>query len=453
MREELQSAPFRVPAAEASSTALVRARDFVERIFGPPAERSFTVRYWDRSEESPGFSSDKPFTLWFKRSGAMRRMLLPPSELAIAEAFINGDVDIEGNAEYAMHLGDVIGSRIQSLSGVAELLPRLLGLPKDDAAARADARKKLRFSGDVTRRRGGAAAIQHHYDVGNDFYKLWLDERMVYTCAYFQSADEKLDDAQLGKLDLICRKLRLEEGHKLLDIGCGWGALIMHAAANYGVEATGITLSNAQAELARERIAAAGLSSRCRVELMDYRDLPMRGQYDRIASVGMMEHVGNDRLPGYFNAAFGALRPGGVFLNHTIVREGHRDTETVSDVIKARMWRRDAFIHRYIFPDGRLVPAARVIECAEHAGLELRDVEALREHYVLTLRHWLGALEAHEKEAIQLVGDKRYRTWRLYMLGAINGFRSGSINIVQMVLAKPGPEGDSGIPLTRGYMM
>ena len=451
MREQLQSAPFRVASEDASSTALNRARDVVERIFGPPNERSFTVRYWDRSEESPGIESDTPFTLWFKRRGALRRMLLPPSELAIAEAFINGDVDIEGNAEFAMHLGDAIGSRLQSASGLAELLPRLVTLPRDDTSTRS-ATGELQFSEGALRRRGGATAIQHHYDVGNEFYELWLDQRMVYTCAYFHSYDETLEEAQAGKLDLICRKLRLEPGHKLLDIGCGWGALIMHAAANYGVDATGITLSEAQAELGRERIATAGLSSRCRIELVDYRDLSVTEEYDRIASVGMMEHVGSQRLPGYFAAAYAALKRGGVFLNHTIVREGHRDS-TIGDTIKARMWRRDQFIHRYIFPDGRLVPAARVVDCAESAGFELRDVEALREHYTMTLRHWLGRLETKERDAIQLVGEKRYRTWRLYLLAAINSFRSGSTNIVQMVLSKPESDGTSGIPLTREYMM
>ncbi|HMA21080.1 MAG TPA: cyclopropane-fatty-acyl-phospholipid synthase family protein, partial [Gemmatimonadaceae bacterium] len=257
----------------------------------------------------------------------------------------------------------------------------------------------------------------------------------------------------VAKLDLICRKLRLEPGHKLLDIGCGWGSLLMHAAANYGVDATGITLSAAQAELARQRIAAAGLSGRCTVELCDYRDLGTEQIYDRIASVGMMEHVGYERLPGYFDAAFRVLRPEGVFLNHTIVRDGHREPPTVMNKVKSRLWRRDQFIHRYVFPDGRLVPLARVVDCAESAGFELRDVEALREHYAMTLRHWLKRLESHEAEAIKLVGLKRYRTWRLYMLAAINGFRAGRTNIVQVLLAKCDASGSSGLPLTREYMI
>ena len=448
------SGPARVtrPLAKAP---VAPARAVVAALFGSPEERSFTVRYWDDSEDAPGVASDTPFTLWFRRPGALRRMLLPPNELAIAEAFIDGDVDIEGNAEYAMHLGDVIGERLQSMSGLASMLPMLLALPRDDAASEKRKLQKDRFQarGRMRRRQGGEDAIQHHYDVGNDFYRLWLDERMVYTCAYFSSQRQSLDDAQLAKLDLICRKLRLEPGLKMLDIGCGWGALIMHAAANYGVDATGITLSAAQAELANQRIAAAGLSSRCKVELRDYRDIGTEAIYDRIASVGMMEHVGYDRLPGYFEAAFRVLRPEGVFLNHTIVRDGHRSSPTPVNKIKSRLWKRDQFIHRYVFPDGRLVPLTRVVDCAESAGFEVRDVEALREHYVMTLRHWLRRLEAHESEAIRLAGLRRYRTWRLYMLAAINGFRASRTNIVQMVLSKCTASGSSGMPLRRDYMI
>ena len=429
--------------------SIARARQVVAALFGPSPERAFTVRYWNGLEEAAGFASDTPFTLWFRTPGALRRMLLPPSELAIAETFVDGEVELEGNAEYAMHLGDVIGERIQSLSGFAALLPLLVGLPRSRVSTRRTAENQF---GEMRRRPGGAEAIRHHYDVSNDFYGLWLDERMVYTCAYFQSPSDSLEDAQAAKLDLICRKLRLERGQRLLDIGCGWGALLMHAAANYGVHATGLTLSQAQAELARQRIAAAGLSSLCQVELRDYRDLGTEPEYDRIASVGMMEHVGYERLPGYFDSAFRVLLPGGVFLNHTIVRDGHRLPETMGRHLKSRLWKRDQFIHRYVFPDGRLVPLARVVDCAEHSGFEVRDVEALREHYAMTLRHWLRRLEAQSAQAVSLVGERRYRTWRLYLLAAINGFRSGRNNVVQVLLAKCDSSGSSGLPLTRDYM-
>jgi cyclopropane-fatty-acyl-phospholipid synthase len=424
-------------------------------LFGPPAERAFTVRYWNGVEETPGVHSDTPFTLWFRRRGALRRMLLPPSELAIAEAFIDGDVDLEGDVEYAMNLGNIIAERVQSAAGFAALLPMLVALPTDNAGDELRELRRDRFPHGIhstARRKGGADAIQHHYDVGNDFYKLWLDERMVYTCAYFQSESQSLDAAQEAKLELICRKLRLAPGMRMLDIGCGWGALIMHAAANYGVDATGITLSEAQAELGRERIEAAGLSRSCRIEIRDYRDLGSEPEYDRVASVGMMEHVGFERLGGYFESAYRILKPRGLFLNHTIVRDGHRAEETPAQKLKARLWKRDQFIHRYVFPDGRLVPVAHMVSCAERAGFELRDVENLREHYAMTLRHWLRRLEAHGEEAVALAGERKFRTWRLYLLAAANGFRVGNTGIVQALLAKCDTVGDSGMPLTRDYM-
>ena len=438
-----------------ASAKLGNARDVVAMLFGPPAERAFTVRYWNGYEENPGISSDTPFTLAFRRAGALRRMLLPPSELSIAEAFIDDDVDIEGNAEFAMHLGDVIGSRLQSVGGFAALLPLLLKLPRDNEDGPLRELRRERFPHGLhsfARREGGADAIQHHYDLGNDFYSLWLDSKMVYTCAYFRTPDETLDSAQEAKLDLICRKLRLEPGQRLLDIGCGWGALVMHAATHYGVRATGITLSDAQAELARKKIASAGLSDVCRIEIRDYRELGSEPEYDKIASVGMMEHVGSERLPGYFDAAFRVLQPGGVFLNHAIVRDGNHIDDTTGERLKAKLWRRDQFIHRYVFPDGRLVPIARVADCAERAGFELRDVVSLREHYTMTLRHWLRGLEENRNKAVALVGERKYRTWRLYMLAAINGFRQGRTNIVQTLLVKCDASGSSGLPLTRAYM-
>ena len=435
-----------------SNPDLDHARDVVAALFGGPADRTFTVRYWDNSEETPGFDSDTPFTLWFKRPGALRRMLLPPSELAIAEAFIDDDVDIEGDAEYAMHLGDVIGSRLKSLTRIASFLPMLQRLPHDDDKTQREL-EALRFAGGVRRRRGGSEAIRHHYDVGNDFYKLWLDDEMVYSCAYFTSETESLESAQRAKLDLICRKLRLAPGQKMLDIGCGWGALIMHAATNYGVDATGITVSEAQAQLARERIENAGLSARCRVELVDYRDFNPSARYDRISSIGMMEHVGPARLSGYFEWAYQLMEPRGVFLNHTIVRDGHRGPENAVEKIEAKLWRRDEFIHRYIFPDGRLMAVSEVANAAERAGFELRDLENLREHYVLTLRQWKRRLDASKDVAVKLVGERRYRTWRLYLLAATAGFRRGNTGIVQLVLSKPDESGVSGMPLTRSYML
>ncbi len=432
------------------------SEEVVAAIFGPANERRFAVRYWDGSIEPAGKTSTPEFTIAFQRPGALRRMLLPPSELAIVEAFISGDVDIEGRIDAAIYLGDAIGNRMQSPGQFARLLRKLIALPVDPSNAPKEV-KGTRFSRGLdrimpNRRHGDEKAIQYHYDVGNEFYQLWLDPRMVYTCAYFQRADESLEAAQLAKLDHICRKLRLEPGMRLLDVGCGWGALIMHAAENYGVEAVGITLSKAQASLGMQRIAAAGLSDRCRIELRDYRDLGKTPEFDRAASVGMMEHVRKDLQPGYFDAVYRVLKPGGLFMNHTIVRVRRDDSETIMVRLKNRMWKRDAFIDKYVFPEGRLVSVAHVIASAEHVGFELRDVESLREHYAMTLRHWSNRLEAKANEAIRIAGERTYRVWRLYMAGAVYGFARGRLNLIQALLVKPDAEGRSEMPLTREYM-
>jgi cyclopropane-fatty-acyl-phospholipid synthase len=293
-------------------------------------------------------------------------------------------------------------------------------------------------------------AVRFHYDVGNDFYALWLDRRMIYSCAYFERGDEDLDTAQEAKLDLVCRKLRLAPGERMLDVGCGWGALILHAAKHYGVSALGITLSESQARLARERIAAAGVSDRCRVEIRDYRQLSEDQAFDKIASVGMVEHVGGRRLDEYFARLHRVLAPRGLLLNHGIISIGASRPERLRQRMAARLWRRNAFIERYVFPDGRLVPAASVIGSAERAGFETRDVESLRDHYTTTLRHWTRRLEARKADAAAIVGERTLRVWRLYMAASAYGFRVGRIGVLQTLLAKPDMDGNAGLPRTRG---
>lgn len=226
----------------------------------------------------------------------------------------------------------------------------------------------------------------------------------------------------------------------------------MHATQNYGVEAVGITLSAAQAELGMQRIAAAGLSDRCRIELRDYRDLGTTPEFDRAASVGMMEHVREDLQPGYFEAVYRVLKPTGLFMNHAIVRVQDRDSRSVTDRVKDRLWKRDAFINKYVFPEGKLVPVRHVVASAEQVGFELRDVESLREHYAITLRHWRAALEKQATEAVRIAGERTYRVWRLYLAGAAYGFARGRTNLIQALLVKPDEEGRSKMPLTRDYM-
>jgi cyclopropane-fatty-acyl-phospholipid synthase len=280
-------------------------------------------------------------------------------------------------------------------------------------------------------------AVTYHYNVSNDFYALWLDQRMVYTCAYFAAPDEDLDTAQERKLDYLCRKLRLRRGERFLDIGCGWGGLVMHAAQHYGAEALGVTLSQPQAELAREGIRRAGLADRCRVEVRDYRELDSPGGYDKIASVGMFEHVGEAQLPTYFQQAWRLLRGGGVFLNHGIASSA---TQPVHNG--------PSFTDRYVFPDIQVVPINTTLRAAEETGFEVRDVESLREHYMLTMRHWVRGLEARREEILRLTDKVTYRAWRLFFAAMAHRFRTGRLNLYQTLMVKP-DRGDSGLPLTR----
>ncbi|HEX8960502.1 MAG TPA: cyclopropane-fatty-acyl-phospholipid synthase family protein, partial [Geobacteraceae bacterium] len=293
------------------------------------------------------------------------------------------------------------------------------------------------LSGNRHSKKRDSQAVTYHYNISNDFYQLWLDERMVYSCAYFASPDEPLDAAQERKLDYICRKLRLKKGERLLDIGCGWGGLVMHAARDYGVDAHGVTLSRPQAELAGERVRAAGLADRCRVEVLDYRELDGAESYDKIVSVGMFEHVGKVRLAEYFSRAFRLLRTGGAFLNHGIAAgQGYISDDDTS------------FIDHFVFPDGELLPIGTTLHAAEASGFEVRDLESLREHYALTLRHWVKRLEAAQAQAIAATSEATYRVWRLYMAGSAHSFDCGRDNLYQTLLVKPN-RGKSGQPLTR----
>ena len=441
-----------------ADSALHHSRCVIAALFGAPTDRAFDVRYWDGTVESGGRqaegarAADAGFVLVLRRPGALRRMLLPPSELSIVEAFLSGDVDVGGELEDAMRLGDAINAKLKSTRVVASTVRHLIALPTGDRSSDIRARRARRAVAGKGSRHDPArdrAAIQYHYNVGNDFYKLWLDARMVYSCAYFRSPADSLDDAQVAKLDLVCRKLRLRPGERFLDVGCGWGALVIHAAECYGATALGITLSEAQATLARERIAAAGLADRCRVEILDYRDLPPNETFEKIASIGMVEHVGEDKLPTYFASLARSLAPGGLLLNHGIVSVEAAKPSGWRDRIERWLWRRDAFIDHYVFPDGQIVSLHSTIAAAEGAGFETRDVESLREHYVMTLRAWIARLARNAERAVALTDEWTYRTWRFYMTAAAYGFRIGRLNVVQTLLSKPDVAGRSMLPLTR----
>ena len=437
-------------ATRTDNSAIGRCREVLAALFGEPHERSFDVRFWDGAIDRGG-AGRAPFTLVLNRPASLRRMLLPPNELALVESYISGDVDVEGSMEAASGLADAIGSRVHSPLAVAKLVRLVLRLPGQAEDDLNDARfpERAKHLGPRHTPVRDQAAVRFHYDVGNAFYQLWLDQRMVYSCAYFRSPDDSLDSAQEAKLDLICRKLRLKPGDRLLDIGCGWGGLVMYAAEHYGVDATGITLSENQASLATERINQAGLADRCRVAIRDYRSLMAADAYDKIASVGMIEHVGLSHLPVYFASAFRALKAGGLFLNHGIVSLREARPKSIKEKIFAKFWRADAFIDTYVFPDGKLTASADVIRAAEATGFEVRDVESLREHYAMTLRHWVRSLEDKSRDAVALVGNHTYRVWRLYMSASANAFATAGINIIQTLLAKPDAAGRSKIPLTR----
>jgi cyclopropane-fatty-acyl-phospholipid synthase len=448
------------PAAPSrAARALTAARAALEIAFGPVEQRTFAVRLWDDSVDAPP-GPHPPFTLIVRRPGALRRALLPPSELALAEAYLRDDLDAEGDITEAGRLTDVAASQLRSPAALLRLARALLTLPTDDlpsdgdGSASADgapsAPRRVRLG--VARRHSrarDATAVRHHYDVGNDFYALWLDRRRIYSCAYFPTGTEDIDTAQEAKLEHICRKLRLRPGERLLDVGCGWGGLLEYAATRHGVSGVGITLSEPQAAAARERLAAAGVGDRVKIEVRDYRDLPADWRFDKAVSVGMREHVGAPRLVGYFAAVERVLEPGGLFLDHGLVRGGHEPPATMGSRLAGWLWQRGEFIERYVFPDGELVPLGELIADAEPTGLEARDVENLREHYERTLQCWVERLERVHDAAVALVGEHTYRVWRLYMAATRLGFHSGRLTLIQTLYAKPHADGSVAIPSTR----
>lgn len=436
-------------APRRSSRELTAARAAMEILFGPSETRIFAVRFWNGETDGPDDSAPS-FTLVLNHPGTLRRMLRPPFELSICRAFIAGDYDILGDVERATELGNNLHGDLANPVRLARLTRALLSLPtKDTPPPYPAVRAPSPEIGTLHTPERDAAAVRSHYDVGNDFYRLWLDKRMVYSCAYFTNSYVSLDEAQEAKLEHICRKLRLTPGETVLDVGCGWGGLIMHAAERFGVSAVGITLSYEQAAFAREQIKARGLSSQCTVEVRDYRHLTAIGEFDKIASVGMVEHVGRANLSVYFDRLHAYLRPGGLLLNHGIVHAAAHDKPNLREKIFNKIWGDNAFINEYVFPDGELPELSEVIATAEAAGFETRDAESLREHYALTLRHWVRNLERERAAAVASVGEEVYRIWHLYMAASAFGFASGRLALDQVLLAKPIGNGTAVIPLTR----
>jgi len=350
------------------------------------------------------------------------RALAAPAMGSLARAYVQGDIDFSGSARR-----------------IVDITERMVG-----SVAHGRDSMRARWKLLLRQNRANRRNIAHHYDVSNAFYRMWLDERMVYSCAYFHAAGETLEAAQVHKLDHICRKLRLVPGERMLDIGCGWGALLFHAAQTYGVDATGITLSQNQFEHVQREIVARGLTGRVRVELRDYLDLPDDDRFDKIASVGMFEHVGIRRFPAYFGKIHRILAPGGLVLNHGITHNS-LDADSLGSGI-------GEFVDDYVFPGGELTHVAEVIEGMARQGLEPLDAEALREHYAKTLWCWVDRLEAHADAARAEIGDERFRIWRIYMAGSAHAFDRGWLSLWQILAGKPHPDGRLPHPLTRDYM-
>jgi len=356
------------------------------------------------------------------RTFAGLKALAAPAMGRLARAYVNNDVDFTGSARRALAIAEsMVGDIAHGGIGVRG---HLMGL--------------------VHRMRGNQSNIAHHYDVSNAFYRTWLDARMVYSCAYFRNRDDSLDDAQAQKLDHICRKLRLAPGERFLDIGCGWGALIFWAAENYGVHATGITLSRNQHEHVTAQIAARNLAGRVQVELVDYADLPDVEAYDKIASVGMFEHVGPRNYDRYFGKIRRLLVPGGFVLNHGITHNALTQKSLGSGM--------GEFVEEYVFPGGELAHVSRVIEGLAAQGLEVIDGEALREHYARTLWHWVDRLESNADAVRHEVGEEKFRVWRIYMAGSAHAFDRGWMSLWQLLAGKPLADGRLPHPLTREYM-
>jgi len=429
-------------AISSEKTVEERTSHVLSEIFAGCSLEKVSVRLWDGMtwpDERP-----RSAVLVLKHCEALGRMFLPVTEVGLAEAYLHNDFDIEGDIDAVFEVADFLLTHLGDWKRKLKLAGLLVALPDRNgrSAMQRAARHLLpRIRGKRHSLAQDRRAVTFHYDVSNDFYRLWLDRRMVYSCAYFQSLDDDLDTAQERKLDYLCRKLRLRAGQRLLDIGCGWGALVIHATKHFGVRAEGITLSEPQAEWGRERIAEAGLRGDAAIEVGDYREICANGGefYDAIVSVGMAEHVGRERLPDYFAAARRALKPGGVFLNQAIGE----------NVVARPDNRNGSFIEQYVFPDGDIPPLPMMLRAAEFAHFEIRDVENLREHYALTLRRWLRRLEANHDKALQFVDESMYRVWRLYLAGSAHGFRRGHLAVYQTLLAKLDPSGQSKVPLTR----
>ncbi|MEU5091437.1 cyclopropane-fatty-acyl-phospholipid synthase family protein [Streptomyces sp. NPDC021356] len=422
--------------------AALRLTRLLEQLLGTPIP--VRIRAWDGTEAGPPGAP----VLVVRNRRALRRLLFKPGELGLARAWVSGDLTVEGDLYTALGLlSGLIWERGEDAPGLTRALrdpsvrSAVAGLVKmaGPPLPPAPPAEEVRRPGHLHTKRTDRRAISHHYDVGNDFYELVLGPSMVYSCAYWPAPEPgaTLEEAQRDKLELISRKLDLKPGQRLLDVGCGWGSMAIHAAREHGVSVVGVTLSQEQAAYARKRVADEGLTDRVEIRVQDYRDVS-DGPYDAISSIGMAEHVGAARYLEYTNDLYALLKPGGRLLNHQIGRRPQRDESA---------YRVDEFIDAYVFPDGELAPIGTTVTQLERAGFEVRDVEAIREHYALTLRRWVANLEADWDRAVRLTSPGRARVWRLYMAASALAFERNRIGVNQVLAVKTPESGDPGMPL------
>lgn len=390
------------------------------------------IRAYDGTDIGP---RDAVTTIMLRSKDALIRVITAPGELGIARAYIAGELEIDGSIYDVLELRHAM-SEVKFTPGQVRDLVRLVGLrnvrrlqppPEEHRTKRGRRHSRGR---DVD-------AISHHYDVSNEFYELVLGSSMTYSCAVFSDFGDSLMQAQKNKYELICRKLGLHREKRLLDIGCGWGGMVLHAAKYHGVEAVGVSLSQNQVDYAKKRVADAGLADLVDIRFQDYRDVP-DGPFDAISSIGMFEHVGSQQLGRYFDQVYALLRPGGRFLNHAISR---------TTTSKRGRLSRAGFMDRYVFPDGELHEIGTVVSAIHDRGFEVRHVENLREHYALTLRHWVTNLEDHWYDAVAMTSLGRAKVWRLYMAASAVSFEDNSLHVDQVLAVKTDDSGRNSMPL------
>ncbi|QDT02351.1 Methoxy mycolic acid synthase MmaA3 [Rubripirellula lacrimiformis] len=414
-----------------------------------PLDMNVSVKLWDGRVVPLGKNADGKLTISISGPGVIGSLVRRPTLETLVRLYATGHIAFDGGdlIEFT-HAFRTERSNRRELKKISKTMLVKRTLPflfaktnvadvqhgfKDDAIGRNESK------------RNNTDYIQFHYDVGNDFYKLFLGEEMQYTCGYFTDWSNSLDQAQHDKLDMICRKLQLQPGEKMLDIGCGWGGLICHAAQNFGVKAHGVTLSQEQHDFAQAKIQRLGLQDQVSVEICDYAD--HQGTYDKISSIGMSEHIGAANYPRYFQKINSMLRDRGVMLNHAIARRAKSSKRAAKRIRPERQ-----FILKYIFPGSELTPVGQTTDCLENTGFEVHDVESWREHYAHTTRFWCQNLSANRDQAIEMVGLERYNLWVAYLAGASAGFTAGSIKLYQVVATKRAGKGLSGMPPTREHM-